>query len=190
MNTIEWPIQNSTLAGLLGLSETTIRTKQKQLGHILQEGVDFSRKDLGVPYAPTLMTVWHRSGAIKLALRSRQAKAREFLESEEIVNSVEVSDESRTLDIICEAIKGFTVYYRQYSVGPYKIDLYLRNLKIAVECDEMSHSSYPKLDEAIREQYVSEELDCKFIRYNPAYPIQVGGIINTIFRTIIDQART
>ena len=184
MNTIEWPIQNSILAGLLGLSKTTIRTKQKQLGHILKEGLDFSRKDLRVPYAPTLMTVWHKSGAIKLALRSRQAKAREFLESEGIVNRVEVSDESQTLDIICEAIKGFTNYYRQYSVGPYKIDLYLRDLKIAVECDEMNHSSYSELDEAIREQYVKEKLDCKILRYDPAYPMQVGGIINTIFHTM------
>ena len=185
MNTIKWPIRNSILASLLGLAESSIRAKQKQIGHKLKEGVHFSRVDLKVPNAPTLMTVWYREGAIKLALRCRKAKAHEFLESEGVIDREEVSDESRTLDTICEAIKGFTPHSRQYPVGPYKIDLYLRDLKIVVECDEMKHRTYSKLNEAIREQFIKEKLDCKFLRYDPARPEQVGGIINKIIRSIL-----
>ena len=184
MNTIDWPISNTILAKLLGLSENTIRVKQKQYGHILKKGVDFSRADLGVKYAPTLMTVWYKSGAIKLALRSRKATAREFLESEEIVDRVEVAEESRTLDIICTAIKGFTKFSQQYQVGPYKLDMYLKDLKIAVECDECGHTSYSEIEEIIREQFIMEELGCQFLRYDPVYPAQVGKVINSIFRAI------
>ena len=169
----------------MGLAESSIRAKQRQISHKLKEGVDFSRVDLKVPNAPTLMTVWHRTGAIKLALRCRKAKAREFLENEGVIDREEVSDESKTLDIICEAIKGFTHHFRQYPVGPYKIDLYLSDLKMAVECDEMNHRTYSELNEAIREQFIKEKLDCKFLRYDPAFPEQVGVIINQIIRSII-----
>lgn len=113
----------------------------------------------------------------------------DFLGATDLVNqsrswALKLANESRTLDIICEAIKGFTRHYRQYTVGPYKIDLYLRDLKTAVECDERQHSSYSQLDEAIREQYIKEKLDCEILRYDPAYPKQVGGIINYVFRAI------
>lgn len=189
MSTIDWPINNFELSKLLGLAETTIRVKQKQLKHMLSDGVDYTRADLGIKYAPTLSTVWHKSGAIKLALRCRSEKARLFLESEEILNRVEVADESRTIEIICEAIKGFTKFRQQYPVGPgpYIIDIYLPDLKMAVECDERGHAGYSKLKEYIREQFIVEQIGCHFKRYDPAYPSQVGQIINAIFKAIRDE---
>jgi len=187
MSTVDWPISNFELSILLGLAETTIRVKQKQLKHMLSDGVDYTRADLGIKYAPTLSTVWHKNGAIKLALRCRGEKARLFLESEGILNRVEVADESRTIEMICEAIKDLTEFRQQYPVGPYKIDVYLPDLKMAVECDERGHTGYSKLKEYIREQFIVEQIGCHFKRYDPAYPSQVGQIINAIFKAIRDE---
>ena len=185
MSTIEWPISTYDLSKLLGLKESTIRVKKKQLEHILVEGVDFSRGDLGIKYVPPWSIIWYKSGAIKLARCSRSEKARAFLESEGILDRVEVSDESRTIETICQAIKGFTEFRQQYPVGPYQIDMYLPNLKMAVECDERRHSGYLKFEEDIREQFIIQKIGCSFERYDPAYPKQVGEIINTIFQAIL-----
>jgi len=181
---IEWPLSNYNLSKLLGLSETTIRVKQKQLKHILINGMDYSKADLGIKYAPTLSTVWYKDGAIKIALRCRSEKARLFLESQGILNRVEVADESKSLEVICEAVKDFTKFQRQYSIVPYKIDLYLPEIKLAIECDERGHADYSNFMEDHRERYIVEKISCKFKRYNPAYPGQVGQIINFIFREI------
>ena len=184
MNAIKWPITTYHLSKLLGLSENTIRSKKKQLGGKLIEEKDFSRDGLGEKYVPPWALIWHKSGAIKLALRSRSGEARAFLESERILDSVEVSDESRTIETIHYAVKGFTELRQQYPIGPYKVDIYLPDLNIVVECDEQGHSGYSQFKEEIREQFIAQEIGCKFIRYDPIYPKQVGKIINTIFREI------
>ena len=181
MSTIEWPISTYDLSKVLGLNESTIRVKKKQLEHILVEGVDFSRGNLRSPWSIN----WNKSGATTLARCSRSEKARAFLESEGILDRVEVSDESRTIETICQAIKGFTEFRQQYPVGPYQIDMYLPDLKMAVECDERRHSGYLKFEEDIREQFIIQKIGCSFERYDPAYPKQVGEIINTIFQAIL-----
>ena len=113
--------------------------------------------------------------------------ARLFLEGEGILDRVEVAEESKTIDEICEAIKGFTEFRQQYPVGPYKIDMYLPDLKIGVECDERGHAGYSEFKEAIREQFIVQQIGCRFERYDPAYPRQVGKIINTIFKAIFKE---
>lgn len=187
-NAIKWPITTYHLSKLLGLTENTIRSKKKQLEYILVEGEDFSRDNLGEKYVPPWAVTWHRSGAIKLALRSRSFNARAFLESERILDRVEVAEESRTLETICHAIKGFTDFRQQYPVGPYKVDIYLPDLNIVVECDERGHSGYSQFKEVIREQFIIQRIGCRFERYDPAYPNQVGKNINTIFQAILKES--
>lgn len=185
MNAIEWPIDTYNLSKLLGLNENTIRVKKKQLENILIEGEDFSRDNRGKRYVPPWAVIWHRSGATKLALRSRSTKARAFLEDEHILERVEVADESKTVEMICHAIEGFTEVRQQYPVGPYKVDIYLPDLGMAVECDERGHASYSPLKEIVREQFIVQSLACTFERYDPAHPNQVGDIINAIFKAIL-----
>ena len=56
---------------------------------------------------------------------------------------------------------------KQFPIGQYKIDLYLPQFKIAIECDEFGHDAYDKHDEEKREQFITDQLSCKWIRFDP-----------------------
>jgi very-short-patch-repair endonuclease len=71
----------------------------------------------------------------------------------------------------------------QYPIGDYRIDLYFPDLLIALECDENGHSDRSLEQEKTREQYISQQLKCQFIRFNPdTTHFNIGDIINKIFR--------
>ena len=180
MSQIKWPISNTELAELLGYAVSAIRSRKRRLKDRLIEGDDFSYKDRGATYT----IIWYESGAVKLASTSRKAKAKAFLQKLGIVERTEVSDESRTLDIICAALEGLTTCQQQYPVigSRFRIDLYLPELRIAVECDERGHSSYPKQKERIRQQWIEKQLNCRFERYDPNVPTDVGHLIKRLFR--------
>lgn len=55
----------------------------------------------------------------------------------------------------------------QYVVGKYRIDLYFKEQKLAIECDEFNHKYRNKEYENTRENFIKKELNCKFIRFNP-----------------------
>ena len=71
----------------------------------------------------------------------------------------------RTLELIQQVFYPI-VSHREYYVGPYYIDLYFPPGNIAVECDEDRHK-YQTGADYIRQEFISEKLGCKFIRYNP-----------------------
>ena len=52
---------------------------------------------------------------------------------------------------------------RQHKVGTYRIDFYIPSFKIAIEYDEHQHR-YTKDQDSIRQEFVTKELDCKFVR--------------------------
>ncbi len=56
---------------------------------------------------------------------------------------------------------------KQFPCGPYRIDLYFPQQKIAVECDEHGHQNYNTQDELRRQSFVERCLGCTFFRYNP-----------------------
>lgn len=56
--------------------------------------------------------------------------------------------------------------FQQFKVGNYRIDLYIPEYKIAIECDEFNHSKYIE-EEILRQIYIEETLGCQFIRFNP-----------------------
>ena len=57
-------------------------------------------------------------------------------------------------------------YIQQYKIDKYRIDLYLPELKIAIEFDEEGHKYYSYETQEYREQYIKQKLDCKFVRVN------------------------
>lgn len=56
-------------------------------------------------------------------------------------------------------------YILQYSVGNYRIDLYIPEYNIAIEIDEEEHK-YKKDYDSIRQNYIEKQIHCKFIRIN------------------------
>ena len=78
------------------------------------------------------------------------------------------------VDTVTSLSTTFAAYdpIRQYQVvgchnNLYRIDLYLRKAKIAIECDERGHSSYSKTREDERQRTIEAQLGCHFVRYDP-----------------------
>ena len=55
----------------------------------------------------------------------------------------------------------------QFAIGPYRIDMYIPRFKIAVECDEFDHVQYNKIDEETRQNFISYQLGCSWVRFDP-----------------------
>ena len=56
----------------------------------------------------------------------------------------------------------------QYHALGYKIDAYFEKHKLAIEIDERGHNDRDLECEVERQKAIEEELNCKFIRINPA----------------------
>ena len=182
---INWPLTHVELAQLLGYKDAnsmgSIFNRHKS---ILIKDKDYDHKKVDEhKYAPPEI-LWYFEGAVKVAQKSRNAKAKSFLKKYDIEQRVEASDESRTLGIICSALHGYTTCIRQYRIEGYQVDLYLPDLNIVVECDEHGHSHYSQWDEISRQSYIEHRLGCKFIRYDPIDSEAVGNIINQIIGLI------
>ena len=75
---------------------------------------------------------------------------------------------------------------REFKVGKYRIDLYIPQYKIAIECDENEHKGYNQLNEEKRDKFLMHQLQCKFIRFNPhKKDFNVLTVIKEVFTEIL-----
>ena len=73
----------------------------------------------------------------------------------------------------------------QYNVDGYRIDFYLPENKLALECDELGHRERDIEYEVKRQKHIKEKLGYKFIKYNPdAEDFNLFKVINRIFLEI------
>jgi len=85
------------------------------------------------------------------------------------------TDSANTQRIFCEsetilAIQTAFAHFAsepQFQVGAYRVDLYFPCRRIAVECDEFGHPSYPSQQEYERSLFIKQALQCRFFRFNP-----------------------
>jgi very-short-patch-repair endonuclease len=71
-----------------------------------------------------------------------------------------------------------------FTVGPYRVDMYVHELNVVVECDENDHSSYDTESEMARQEFITKELGCRWVRYNPyAVDFDVFAIISQILNS-------
>ena len=74
----------------------------------------------------------------------------------------------------------------QYSVLGYRIDLYFRKHKLAIEVDELGHANKSLSNEIERQKVLEKELDCMFIRINPDEEnFNIFKEINKIYRLYV-----
>ncbi|KAA6417338.1 MAG: hypothetical protein FRX49_12667 [Trebouxia sp. A1-2] len=84
-----------------------------------------------------------------------------------------------------EAFKGCNMQ-EQFAVGDFRIDLYFVDQKIAVECDENGHRGRDLGAEIARQQFITKQLDCKWVRFNPdAKDFSIFAVINNIMRLLL-----
>ena len=55
----------------------------------------------------------------------------------------------------------------QYVIEEYRIDLYFKRYKLAIECEENSAKQVDSDKEKRRQEFIDKNLVCKFIRFNP-----------------------
>ena len=82
---------------------------------------------------------------------------------------LKIKDEIEFLDMLEKVLKPFKyTCIRQYLVcnSKYKIDLYIKELNIAIEYDERNHNGYTYKQHKGRQLKIEKELGCKFIRVN------------------------
>jgi very-short-patch-repair endonuclease len=90
---------------------------------------------------------------------------REILQDPEYI-PVQTYSEVEIHSNVAKALRH-TCVVMQHSVGPYRVDMYLPEYRIAVECDEYGHPAYNQEDDATRQAYITEALQCTWIRYDP-----------------------
>lgn len=76
-------------------------------------------------------------------------------------------------------------YMEQYSVGNYRIDLYIPKFNLAVEIDEEEHK-YKRDYDLIRQKYIENKVHCKFIRINEGE--SCGSVIARITKELYKSA--
>ena len=74
---------------------------------------------------------------------------------------------------------------RQLSIGSYRIDIYFPEHKLAIEYDEHDHKDRDIDYEIRRQRFIEDQLNCKFIRYNPyGKDFMIESVTNKIFQYI------
>ena len=107
-----------------------------------------------------------------------------------VSNEIDLTKEQQTIRQIRKTFKHLRTI-EQYKVGPYYIDLYFADYRIAVECDEDGHRRYAQDVERKRQNYIEQTLNCTFVRYNPDSPnFNIGDVINQIVQLIYGEGYT
>lgn len=85
---------------------------------------------------------------------------------------VDIEPEIRLVQTEAQHIQSIVVSLpykciQQFKIGPYRLDMYIADYKIAVECDEYAHKRYDQKAEQERQMFVSKQLGCTWVRFDP-----------------------
>ena len=111
-------------------------------------------------------------GVKQLICRSRSLKAPQLAKVFGITihDNMIVPIETTTISFLCSALEG-TVRLPQFTCLKYKIDLYLPDYAVAVECDEEgSHGVNRVSQDTQRQAELEAALHCAFVRFRPQSP--------------------
>ena len=97
--------------------------------------------------------------------------------------------EQTVVKSIMDTFEGENMQTRYCFLG-YKIDLYFRDYKLAIEVDENDHINRKTDCEIKRQKALEKELDCKFIIINPDKEgFSIFKAQNEIFRHIKESSK-
>lgn len=162
------------LANVLGINNASGMIKKLKPSYKVKRGMITNGGNQEVNYIT-------KDGLFHILSSSRSTKAKEIAQELglKVITTVVEQDTTQT---IINSIKGIIRYELQYSVGGYRIDMYLPRLKLAIECDENDHKMNREEDEIERQSYIEEAEQCRFIRYDPySKTFNIGNVINEIF---------
>ena len=181
---IQWPVSIKKLSEILGSTRESIQNIKNKFGNKFNEGIHYEWSSKRG--SPRLIVI-NKEGAIKIAMKLPNEKAANFLANEGIEKKHKITHESHYIEIIKEAINNLTPAIKQYSVDGYRIDLYLPELKLAIECDEQGHKNYNIFRHELRQKHLEQKMNCQFIRFDPhKEDFNVGAVIHKILLKILE----
>ena len=135
-----------------------------------------------------------RDGAIEILIKTRKRISPDVLHilkefHIQTTNRKCLTREQQSLSAITDVFKTEN-FEDQYKVGKYYLDLYFKDYKIVIECDEEGHADRKPHKERERMDYVNKTLeitDANWIRYNPdENGFDVLRVIGQIYRKMYD----
>ena len=132
----------------------------------------------------------NKEGMIELLVSSQQPLAKELPEymGTKIIGYKYVRKEASTTYTIQKDFEGISMK-RQFNIGSYRIDLYFPEHKLAIECDDHDRKDRDINYEIRRQKFIEDQLNCKFIRYNPdAKDFTIESVLNKIFQYIYQKS--
>jgi very-short-patch-repair endonuclease len=172
-----WPMSIDNVCKIFDFNRNTLNSHKNKY---LQKGKDYFTEGSG----RTRTLHFEQIGVIKILMHYRTEKGTRFLNKYGIVRFPK--EEHLYINTINCAVSGLDICKKEYKVKDYKIDLYLTNRKLAIECDEHDHYWQEYSVELFkRQEDIIKELGCRFLRFNP-YEIDfnVGEVINVIYHHI------
>lgn len=76
-------------------------------------------------------------------------------------------NEQQCISDLMRAFRGVYTCTAEYAIDRFRIDLYIHEPNIAIECDSNDHKSYDPIEEVSRQMYIENTLGCDFVRFNP-----------------------
>lgn len=131
-----------------------------------------------------------RDGAIEILIKTRKRLSPDVLHilkefHIDTTNRKCLTKEQQSLSAITQVFKT-EKFEDQFKIGKYYLDLYFKDYKIVIECDENGHSDRKPHKERERMDFVNENLgitDSNWLRYNPdELGFDVLTVIGQIYR--------
>jgi len=141
-----------------------------ELSNIRKNIADFTENErvslkVSTKGGPQNITFLTEKGLKKLICNSRKANAIDLAKMLNInmIDTFYIPLETSLVYFLQEVYASEELIH-QYTIEPYKIDLYFPKYSLAIECDEFFHI-FQKEDDIKRELYIKEKLGCRFLRF-------------------------
>jgi very-short-patch-repair endonuclease len=159
LGTSDEPLIRASDVGLV-LDITKIRNTIQD--YDITEKVELIVETAGGPQKVTFLT---SRGIKKVICKSRKPKAIKFAKmiNLNIYDTFYIPFEISFVNFL-QKIYSSEKLIHQYTIGKYKIDLYLPDYNLVIECDEHFHI-FQKEEDIKREKYIKDKLNCTFIRF-------------------------
>jgi hypothetical protein len=184
----KWPMEKNEFEKNFGFdSEETVNTQIRQLrlrGNLIRgEGGDYFVEGPGGPRTTTYI---YESGAKKILKKLQSVNGAKLLQKFGI--NVHLKKCFLFIIIIKYAVKGIEDPKQEFVITQpnFRIDLYLKKSKLAIECDEIGHTYESPIRRKSRQKAIEDKLNCRFLRFNPHdIDFDIGKILDRILRHIL-----
>ena len=186
INSSELEFETNSVIDKLGLSKIDRKVLISGIGVYKSVRWDRLRRYLNVKHVPEYLTELQVKQLLQVS--SRCIDNDWLLVLGLNVHDIILSKEQEYLSFILNSLKGIVVCEPEFTVGKYKIDLYLPEYRIAIECDEFNHDDRDTGHEKDRENYIKLMLNCNIVRFNPDDTgFRISNVMNHILKLIIDR---